>query len=149
MLNFKKYIDSRDLWLEKWNVECGKYMIESPGFDINIERTIGMKSMAAFKKFLQKVADNYGFSGFDFNSPKKPDRLGAGSTTIEDFKELMAKALGGGVEPTIVDQSDSKEIAGVKYTNTSKQFLAIPVVGAKTPFLMKYAGLDKRSGNIR
>jgi len=149
MLNFKKYIDSRDLWLENWIMECEKYMIESPGFDINIERTNGMKSMAAFKRFLQKVADNYGFSGFNFDSPNDPERIGAGSTTIEDFKDLMAVALGGGVEPTIVAQTDSVMIAGVRYTNASKQYLAIPVVGAKTPFLMKYAGQDKRSGNTR
>ena len=71
MLRFKNYLSERDLWLENWIMECEKYIMESPGFDIELERKSGMKSMAAFKRFLGSVSSNYGIEGFNFKSPGK------------------------------------------------------------------------------
>ena len=117
MLRFKNYLSERDLWLENWIMECEKYIMESPGFDISIERPAGLKNMSSFKSkdgggFLRKVADNFGFSNFDFNSPQDVKRLGAGSSTIEEFQDLMQLALGLPEKPPIIAPTDSIEFQG-------------------------------------
>ena len=149
MLKFKKYISERDLWLERWIMECEKYLIESPGFDIGEERKVGLKSMAAFKRFLGSVSSNYGIEGFNFKSPQVDERIGAGDTKIEDFQELMQVALGIPEDIPLVAPTDSVTFQGITYTNDSKKYFGIPVVGLPKPKLMLYAGQDSRSGNTR
>ena len=36
MLRYRQFLSERDLWLEDWIGYSDQYMIESPGFDINI-----------------------------------------------------------------------------------------------------------------
>ena len=147
MLRYRQFLSERDLWLEDWNQKCEQYIMESPGFDINAERTVALNVKNKFKPFLQKVANEEGITGFDFDSPKNNDRIGAGSTTIDDFKALIDKALG--INSPIIAQSDSVEIGGTTYKNESGKYAGIPVVGHKVNFLMMYAGTDTRSGNTR
>ena len=123
MLRFKNYLSERDLWLENWIMECEKYIMESPGFDIELERKSGMKSMAAFKRFLGSVSSNYGIEGFNFKSPGKAERIGAGNTKIEDFQELMQVALGIPEDIPLVAPTDSVTFQGITYTNESQKYL--------------------------
>ena len=42
MLRYRQFLSERDLWLEDWNQKCEQYIMESPGFDINAERTVAL-----------------------------------------------------------------------------------------------------------
>ena len=132
MLRYRQFLSERDLWLEDWNQKCEQYIMESPGFDINAERTVALNVKNKFKPFLQKVANEEGITGFDFESPKNNDRIGAGSTTIDDFKALMDKALG--INSPIIAQSDSVEIGGTTYKNESGNMLGYLLLDIKLIF---------------
>ena len=55
MLRYRQFLSERDLWLEDWNQKCEQYIMESPGFDINAERTVALNVKNKMQTAVGKV----------------------------------------------------------------------------------------------
>ena len=88
MLRFKKYIDSHDIWLEDWMREFAMPLSEE--LELKEKSFTEVTDFKGFKRYLKYVAlQDPKFKGFDWNSPAKIDRVGAGNQSFEDLIELI------------------------------------------------------------
>tara|TARA_Y100000310_G_C20639502_1_gene793080 strand:- start:5 stop:1921 length:1917 start_codon:yes stop_codon:yes gene_type:complete len=148
MLRFKKYIDSHDIWLEDWMREFAMPLSEE--LELKEKSFTEVKSKKGFKRYLKYVAlQDPKFKGFDWDSPAKEDRVGAGNQSFEDLIELIRIAVPSH-DPKEVSSNEIITVGGTTWTNKSGKYRGVtgPVIDGNS-IVFYYAGLDSRSGNTR